>query len=106
MTRSKRVMNCEPAMNGVPKTTRAEVVALAHTSSGMRQTVMPGARMVKMVTRKLIAVAIELRAGELDADLEQRLAGAALAGERDVGGPAGGEGAEERADTPSSGRPG
>ena len=47
-------------MNGVPKTTSAEVVALAHTSSGMRQTVMPGARMVKMVTRKLIAVAIEL----------------------------------------------
>jgi hypothetical protein len=44
----------------VPKTTRAEVVALAQTSSGMRHTVMPGARMVKIVTRKLIAVAMEL----------------------------------------------
>ncbi len=60
MTRSKSVMNCEPAMNGVPNTTSAEVVAFAHTSSGMRQTVMPGARMVKIVTRKLIAVMIEL----------------------------------------------
>ena len=60
MTRSNRVMNWEPAMNGVPKTTSADVVALAHTSSGMRQTVMPGARMVKIVTRKFSAVAIEL----------------------------------------------
>ena len=60
ITRSKRVMNCDPAMNGVPNTTSADVVAFAHTSSGMRHTVMPGARMVKIVTRKLIAVAIEL----------------------------------------------
>ena len=37
MTRSNSVMNCEPAMNGVPNTTSAEVVALAHTRSGMRQ---------------------------------------------------------------------
>ncbi len=46
-------------MKGVPKTTSAEVVALAQTRSGIRQTVMPGARMVKIVTRKLIAVAME-----------------------------------------------
>ncbi len=60
ITRSNSVMNCEPAMNGVPNTTSVEVAALAHTSRGMRQTVMPGARMVKIVTRKLIAVRIEL----------------------------------------------
>ena len=60
MTRSNSVRNCEPAMNGVPNTTSAEVAALAHTSRGMRQTVMPGARIVKIVTRKLIAVMIEL----------------------------------------------
>ena len=40
-------------------TTSSEVVKFAHTSSGMRQNVMPGARMVMIVTRKLSAVAIE-----------------------------------------------
>src|ERR671917_1883518 len=57
--RSKRTKNCEPAMNGVAITTSSEVVKLAHTSSGMRQNVMPGARMVMIVTRKLSAVAID-----------------------------------------------
>src|SRR5205809_1115595 len=52
--------NCEPAMNGVAITTSSEVVKFAHTSSGMRQNVMPGARMVMIVTRKLRAVMIEL----------------------------------------------
>src|SRR5688572_24937591 len=51
--------NCEPAMNGVAITTSSEVVKFAHTSSGMRQNVMPGARIVMMVTRKFSAVAIE-----------------------------------------------
>src|SRR5437763_15214914 len=51
--------NCEPAMNGVAITTSSEVVKFAHTSSGMRQKVMPGARMVMIVTRKLSAVAID-----------------------------------------------
>src|SRR5688572_1147533 len=46
-------------MNGVAITTRREVVKLAHTSSGMRQNVIPGARMVMIVTRKLSAVAID-----------------------------------------------
>src|SRR5919199_1776954 len=57
--RSKRTKNCEPAMNGVAITTSSEVVKLAHTRSGMRQKVMPGARMVMMVTRKFSAVAID-----------------------------------------------
>ena len=46
-------------MNGVAMTTSSEVVKFAHTSSGMRQNVMPGARMVMIVTRKLSAVAID-----------------------------------------------
>src|SRR5438552_167339 len=51
--------NCDPAMNGVAITTRSDVVKFAHTRSGMRQNVMPGARMVMIVTRKLSAVAID-----------------------------------------------
>ena len=52
--------NCEPAMNGVASTTSVEVEKFAQTSSGMRQNVMPGARIVMIVTRKLSAVMIEL----------------------------------------------
>ena len=47
-------------MNGVASTTSVEVEKFAQTSSGMRQKVMPGARMVMIVTRKLSAVMIEL----------------------------------------------
>src|SRR5205085_3883998 len=57
--RSNSTKNCDPAMNGVAITTSSEVVKFAHTSSGMRQNVMPGARMVMMVTRKFSAVAID-----------------------------------------------
>ncbi len=46
-------------MNGVASTTSSEVVKFAHTSSGMRQKVIPGARMVMIVTRKLSAVMID-----------------------------------------------
>ena len=46
-------------MNGVAITTSSEVEKLAHTSSGMRQNDIPGARMVMMVTRKFSAVATE-----------------------------------------------
>ena len=52
-------MNCTPAMNGVAATTSSEVERFAQTSSGMRQKVIPGARMVMIVTRKLSAVAID-----------------------------------------------
>src|SRR5438874_2225188 len=57
--RSNSTKNCDPAMNGVAMTTSSDVVKFAHTSSGMRQNVIPGARMVMMVTRKLSAVAID-----------------------------------------------
>ncbi len=56
MIRSNITKNCEPAMNGVASTTRSEVVKFAHTSRGIRQNVMPGARIVMIVTRKLRAV--------------------------------------------------
>src|ERR687893_1350217 len=46
-------------MNGVAITTSSEVVKFAQTSSGMRQNVMPGARIVMIVTRKFSAVAID-----------------------------------------------
>ena len=46
-------------MNGVAITTSSEVVKFAQTSSGMRQNVIPGARMVMIVTRKLSAVMID-----------------------------------------------
>src|SRR3989440_3527076 len=59
IVRSNSTMNCEPAMNGVAITTSSDVVKLAHTSRGMRQNVMPGARMVMIVTRKLSAVATD-----------------------------------------------
>src|SRR5215212_570629 len=59
MTWSNIVMNCDPAMNGVAITTSSDVVKFAQTSSGMRQNVMPGARIVMIVTRKFSAVAIE-----------------------------------------------
>src|SRR6188472_3683074 len=46
-------------MNGVAMTTSSDVEKFAHTSSGMRQKDMPGARIVMIVTRKFRAVAIE-----------------------------------------------
>src|SRR5262245_66063329 len=59
MIRSNITKNCEPAMNGVARTTSSDVVKFAHTRSGMRQNVIPGARIVMIVTR-------ELRAGMID----------------------------------------
>src|ERR1700704_6934717 len=57
--RSSSTKNCEAAMNGVAITTSSEVEKFAHTSSGIRKKLMPGARMVMIVTRKLSAVMIE-----------------------------------------------
>src|SRR3712207_1589358 len=57
--RSSRMKNCEAATNGVAITTSSDVEKFAHTSSGMRQNDMPGARMVMIVTRKFSAVAID-----------------------------------------------
>ena len=46
-------------MNGVAITTSSEVEKFAHTSSGIRKKLMPGARIVMIVTRKFSAVAID-----------------------------------------------
>src|SRR3954462_13054442 len=59
ITRSNITMNCEPAMNGVASTTSKDVVKFAQTRSGIRQNVIPGARIVMIVTRKLSAVMID-----------------------------------------------
>ena len=56
---SSRMKNCDAAMNGVAITTSSEVEKFAHTSSGMRKKLIPGARIVMIVTRKLSAVAID-----------------------------------------------
>ena len=52
-------MNCEAATNGVAMTTSSDVEKFAQTSSGIRKNVIPGARMVMIVTRKFSAVAID-----------------------------------------------
>src|ERR687893_590417 len=57
--RSSRTKNCDAAMNGVAMTTSSDVEKFAHTSSGIRKKLIPGARMVIMVTRKFSAVAID-----------------------------------------------
>ncbi len=56
---SSSTKNCDAAMNGVAMTTSREVEKFAHTSSGIRKKLMPGARMVMIVTRKFRAVAID-----------------------------------------------
>src|SRR3981081_3156154 len=57
--RSSRTKDGEAAMNGVAITTSSEVAKFAHTSSGIRKKLIPGARIVMIVTRKLSAVMIE-----------------------------------------------
>src|SRR5438309_11888227 len=56
---SSSTKNCEEAMNGVAITTSSEVEKLAQTSSGIRKKLIPGARIVMIVTRKFKAVAID-----------------------------------------------
>src|ERR1700678_691866 len=46
-------------MNGVAMTTNSDVEKFAQTRSGIRKKLIPGARIVMIVTRKFSAVAIE-----------------------------------------------
>ncbi len=46
-------------MKGVAITTSSEVAKFAHTSRGMRKKLIPGARIVMIVTRKLSAAMID-----------------------------------------------
>ena len=89
MTRSNMTKNCEPAMNGVASTTSIEVVKFAQTSSGMRQNVMPGARIVMIVTRKLSAVMIELAPAHWTPMLKNTCPSGWCGAERRVARPAG-----------------
>jgi hypothetical protein len=89
-------MNWAPAMKGVAATTSSEVERLAQTSSGMRQKVIPGARMVMIVTKKLSAVAIEEAPANCTPKVEERLPQRGAGGKRRVAGPAGVEGAARR----------
>src|SRR5882757_7319238 len=57
--RSSSTKNCDAAMNGVAMTTSSDVAKFAQTSSGSRKKLIPGARIVMIVTRKLSAVMIE-----------------------------------------------
>ena len=45
---------------GVASSTRTDVTSTVQTKIGMRNSVMPGARILKIVTRKLTAPRIEL----------------------------------------------
>ena len=47
-------------MTGVAISTRTEVTRMVHTRIGIRKRVIPGARILKIVTRKLMAPRIEL----------------------------------------------
>src|SRR3954468_8671059 len=57
--RSSRTKNGDPPMTAVEMTASSDVEKFAHTSSGIRKKLMPGARMVMIVTRKFSAVAID-----------------------------------------------
>ena len=48
-----------PASTGSDSSSRNTVTRIDHTNSGMRCSVMPGARMLKMVVMKLIAPRID-----------------------------------------------
>ena len=83
-------------MNGVAITTSSEVVKLAQTSSGMRQNVIPGARMVMIVTRKLSAVMIDEVPANCTPIVKNCWPSGASVDKRRIGGPAGVEGAAVR----------
>src|SRR5436189_143236 len=58
-SQEKILIPVDAAMNGVAMTTSSDVEKFAHTSNGMRKKLMPGARIVMIVTRKFSAVAID-----------------------------------------------
>ena len=83
-------------MNGVAITTSSEVVKFAQTSSGIRQNVMPGARIVMIVTRKLSAVMIDDAPAHWTPMLKNTWPSGCSDGERRVARPARREGAAGR----------
>ncbi len=57
--RSVSSMVSAPARTGTASSSRIAVTSIDHTNSGMRCSVMPGARMLRMVVMKLIAPRID-----------------------------------------------
>ena len=57
--RSMKTMISAAVTGGIANSVRNAITRIIHTNTGMRIIVMPGARMLRMVTRKLTAVATE-----------------------------------------------
>jgi hypothetical protein len=58
--RSVSVIVTAPASTGIAATSRYAVISQVHTKSGMRISVIPGARMLRIVVMMLIEPMIEL----------------------------------------------
>ena len=57
--RSKNTMISATVMIGMAKSVRNAVTSIIQTNTGMRMSVMPGARMLRMVTMKLMAEVVD-----------------------------------------------
>ena len=57
--RSMKTMISAAVTGGIANSVRNAITSIIHTNTGMRISVMPGARMLRMVTMKLTAVATE-----------------------------------------------
>ena len=75
-----------PASTGSASTSRNVVTRIDHTNSGMRCSVMPGARMLKMVVMKLMAPRIEDAPARCSDRIAMSTAGPEWAGLPDNGG--------------------
>ena len=57
--RSMKTMISAAVTGGIANSVRNAITSIIHTNTGMRIIVMPGARMLRIVTKKLTAVATE-----------------------------------------------
>ena len=64
-----------PARTGSESSSRNTVTRIDHTNSGMRWSVMPGARMLKMVVMKLMAPRIDEAPARWTERMAQSMAG-------------------------------
>ena len=60
---------------GVPMSTRTLVTMIVHTKTGIRKSVIPGARILKIVTRKLTAPRMELVPTRIRATIQRSVPG-------------------------------
>ena len=66
--RSKNTMIIAAVMIGIANTVRNATTSIIHVNTGIRMSVMPGARMLRMVTMKLIADVVDPMPSKHDAD--------------------------------------